>query len=59
MEQFSANIGLKGMHFYGGKLWNDIFLNFTDTNSIYSFKVRFKNMLLDNNMLEEKMISCI
>ena len=59
MEQFPTNIGLKGMRYYGAKLWNNIFLNFTDINSIYSFKVRFKNMLLDNNMLEEKMISCI
>ena len=56
MEQFPTNIGLKGMRYYGAKLWNNIFSNFTDINSIYSFKVRFKNMLLDNNMLEEKMI---
>ena len=62
MEQFPTNIGLKGMRYYGAKLWNNIFLNFTDVNSIYSFKihfVRFKDMLLDNNMLEEKMIPCI
>ena len=54
MEQFPTNIGLKGMRYYGAKLWNNIFLNLTDINSIYSFKIRFKNMLLDNNMLEEK-----
>ena len=59
MEQFPTNIGLKGMRYYGAKLWNNIFLNFTDINSIHSFKARFKNMLLDNNMLEVKMISCI
>ena len=59
MEQFPTNIGLKAMRYYGAKLWNNIFLNFTDINSIYSFKVRFKNMLLDNNTLEEKMISGI
>ena len=54
IEQFPTNIGLKGMRYYGAKLWNNIFLNLTDINSIYSFKIRFKNMLLDNNMLEEK-----
>ena len=59
MEQFPTNICLKGMSYYGAKLWNNLFLNFTDINSIYSFKVRFKNMLLDNNVLEEKLISCI
>ena len=46
------------MRFYGAKLWN-MYLNFTDVNSIYSFKLRSKNMLLDNNMFEEKKISCI
>ena len=59
MEQFPTNTGLKGMRYYGAKLWNNIFLNFTDMNYIYSLKVRFKNMLLDNNMLEEKLIPCI
>ena len=59
MEQFPTNTGLKGMRCYGAKLWNNIFLNFTDMNYIYSLKVRFENMLLDNNMLEEKMIPCI
>ena len=59
MEQFPTNKGLKGMHYYGAKSWNNIFLNFTDVTSVYSFKVRFKDMLLDNNMLEEKIISCI
>ena len=54
MEQYPTNIGLKGMRYYGAKLWNNIFLNFTDVNSIYSVKVRFKNMLLDNNSLEDK-----
>ena len=36
MEQFPTNLGLKGMRYYGAKLWNDIFLNFTDINSIHS-----------------------
>ena len=42
MEQFPTNIGLKGMRFYGAKLWNNIFSNFTDVNFIYSFKERLK-----------------
>ena len=54
MEQFPTNIGLKGMRYYGVKLWNNVFLNFTDVNSICSFKARFKNMLLDDNMFKEK-----
>ena len=54
MEQFPTNIGLKGMRHYGAKSWNNIFLNFTDVNSIYSVKARFKDMLLDNNPLEDK-----
>ena len=54
MEQFLTNIGLKGMRYYGAKSWNNIFLNFTDVNSIYSVKARFKDMLLDNNPLEDK-----
>ena len=58
-NNYKKNIGLKGMRYYGGKLWKNIYLNCTDINSIYSFRVRFKNMLLDNNMLEEKLVYCI
>ena len=42
MEHFPTNIGLKGIRYYGAKLWNNIILNFTIINFIYSFKVRFK-----------------
>ena len=49
MIWFPTNIGLTGMCYYGAKLWNNIFSDLTDVNSIYSFNVRFKDMLLDNN----------
>ena len=39
------------MRYDGAKLWN-MFWNFTDVNSIYSFKERFKDILLDNNSLD-------
>ena len=45
VDLFPTNIGLKGMRYYGAKLWNHIFSNFTDVNSIDSFKSLFKDMI--------------
>ena len=49
LEQFPTNIGQKGLRYIGAKLWNDIFLSFTDINCIDIFKARFKGRLLDSN----------
>ena len=59
LEQFPTNIGLKGLRYFGAKLWNNIFLSFTDINCVDLFKALFKGMLLDSNFLEENMTSCI
>ena len=56
MEQLPMNIGVKGMHYYSAKLWNDII---TDVSSFYLFNALFKDMLLDKKLLEEKMTYCI
>ena len=52
-------IGLKGLRYFGAKLWNNIFLSFTDIYCVDLFMARFKGMLLDSNFLEENMTSCI
>ena len=59
LEQFPTNIGLKGLRYFGAKLWNNTFLSFTDISCIDLFKARFKGVLLDSNFLEENMTSCI
>ena len=56
MEQLPMNIGVKRMHYYSAKLWNDII---TDVSSIYLINALFKDMLLDKNLLEEKITYCI
>ena len=55
LEQFPTNIGLKGLRYFGAKLWNNIFSSFTDINCVDLFKARFKGMLLDSNFSEEIM----
>ena len=59
LEQFPTNRSLKGLRYYGAKLWNNIFLSFRDINDFDLFKAHFKGMLLDSNFLEENMTSCI
>ena len=60
LEQLPTNKGLKRLRYFGAKLWNNIFLSFTDINCVDLFKARFKGMLLDSNFLvEENMTSCI
>ena len=59
LEQFPTNIGLKGLRYFGAKLWNAIFLSFTYINCVDLFKARFKGTLLDSIFLEENMTSCI
>ena len=41
-EQFPTDIERR---YYGAKLWNNIFSNFTDVTFIYSLKVQFKDKL--------------
>ena len=48
LEQFPTNIGLKKLRYFGAKLWNNIFLSFTDINCVDLFNARFKGMLLDS-----------
>ena len=62
LEQFLTNICLKGMRYYryySAKSLNDVFINSTNVNSSHVFNVRFKVMLLANNLLEENITSSI